>query len=333
MATRSRRTFLCGTVLLAEATALSGWLNRTALAQQGAWPSRPIRLVVGYPAGGLTDMIARSYGDSIGQALGQPVVVENRAGAGGMQAGGEVAKAAPDGHTFWVTISAPMNQNRIYYRKLPYDPDRDFVHVAAVPTGQVVLAVPADSEVRTLGGLADMARRRRVTLGNFGAGTWPHMATDQLARQHGWQVDPVPYKGEAPMWQDLAGGQIDAAVGSIFGLTPLQQSGRLRPIAVQTRTRSTALPDVPTFHENGYTDPVFELQGWIGVLAPAGTAPEIVRRFSELFVQAAAAPRVRQLHERFALAGPWDAADFARRNREELPVWLKLARELRIELD
>jgi tripartite-type tricarboxylate transporter receptor subunit TctC len=296
-----------------------------------AWPTRPLRFVVGYPAGGLTDIIARAYGGAIAEALQQTVTVENHAGAGGMQAGGVVAKAAPDGHTWWVTISAPLNQNRVYFRKLPYDPDRDFAYAAAVPVGQVVLAVPGDSKVRSLPELAEVARRERITMGNFGVGTWPHMATHQLALRHRWQVDGVPYKGEAPMWQDLVGGRVDSAVGSIFGLTPFMELGRARPIAVQTRQRSRLLPDVPTFVEHGYTDPVFELQGWIGVFAPSGTPKDIVQRLSDLVQQAASSPRVRQLHDRFALDAPWPAAEFERRNREDLPHWLALARALRIE--
>ncbi|MFN0185829.1 MAG: Bug family tripartite tricarboxylate transporter substrate binding protein, partial [Aquabacterium sp.] len=220
----------------------AGALAPSAAPAQATWPNKPIRIVVGYPAGGLTDGLARAYGEFIGSKLGQPVVVENRAGAAGMLAGAEVAKAAPDGHTFWFTITGTMNQNQVLFKKMPYNPDKDFVYVAGFDSGPLPMAVKADSPVRNFRDLLEMSRKQRITLGNYAPGSYPHMLAQQMTSRLGGQVEPVPYKGEAPMWLDLASGQITAAQGSVLAVMPHIQSGRVRPIAVSGRVRSALLP-------------------------------------------------------------------------------------------
>jgi tripartite-type tricarboxylate transporter receptor subunit TctC len=295
--------------------------------------TRPLRIIVGYPAGGLADALARAYGEALTARLGPPVVVKNKPGAAGMLAGGEVARAAPDGHTLWLTLSGTLNQNRVLYRKLPYDPERDFVHVAGFDPGPSVLAVPAGGP-RSWGELVERARRERQTFGNYAQGSLPHMMARQLAERHGLQVDPVPYKGEAPMWTDLAGGQISMGVGSPLGLAPHLAGGRVRALAVTTRRRASSLPDVPTFDELGFSAPVFTVQGWIGLLAPARTPAALVQRLSEAVQEAAAAPRVQAMHRTLGLAErPWSAAEFERLDRESRPWWIELARELKLTLD
>ena len=291
-------------------------------------------MVVGFPASGLTDSLARAYSEYLGQKLGQPLVVENKSGAAGMIAGAEVAKAAPDGYTFWFTITGSMNQNRVFYKKMPYDPDKDFAYVSGFGAGHLPLAVNAASPIRNLRDVLELGKKQPLTLGNYSVGSLPHMVAQQLSKRYGLQIEPVPYKGEAPMWVDLASGQITMAMGSILALTPHLQSGKVRAIAVPTLTRSPLLPDVPTFAEQGFSEPVFTIEGWLGMFAPAGTPREIVQRMSDLVQEAAQSPRVRQINKMFGLPDkPWTAAEFEKLDREIKPRWIELARELNLTLD
>ena len=290
--------------------------------------------MVGFPAGGLTDILARAYCEPLAQKLGQPVVVENKPGAGSMIAAADVAKAAPDGYTFLFTISSTMNQNRILYKTMPYDPDKDFAYVSGFDAGHLPLAVAAGVKVNNMNDFVELARRERVTMGNYSAGSYPHILAAQVNKLYGTKIEPVHYKGEAPMWADLASGQITAAIGSIPAMSPHLQSGRVRAIAVPTTVRSTRLPDVPTFFEQGFKDPVFIIQGWIGMFAPAGTPRNVVSRISAIHQESADTPRVKQIHTTFGLREkPWTAEEFEKLNNEIKPVWIALARELGITLD
>ena len=303
-----------------------------ALAQ--AWPARPIRLIVGFPAGGLTDTFARFYGEALGKALGQPVVVENRPGAGSIIACELVARAAPDGYTFLFTISTAFNQNRVLYTKLPYDPDKDFSYVSGFHSGHLPLTVNASSPARNVREFVELAKRGAATMGTYAPGSFPHMVAQQLNKLYGTNIEPVHYKGEAPMWQDLATGQITAAIGSYQAMLPHLQRGVVRAIAVPTRQRAPKLPDVATFDEQGYTEPVFNVTGWIGMFGPAGLPRDIVARLSALIQEAAGQPRVRQMHETFGLPPrPWTAEEFAKVQAEISPVWIGLARELGIVIE
>lgn len=324
----NRRVILTGA---ASAATLAVFSSAKA---QSAWPNKPIRFIVGYPAGGLTDGLARGYGDFIGTRLGQPVVVENRAGAAGMLAGSEVAKAPADGYTFWFTITGTMNQNRVLFKKMPYDPEKDFVHVSGFDSGPLPMAVAAGSTVKNFRDLLELGRKQRITLGNYAQGSYPHMLAQQMTARMGAQVEPVPYKGEAPMWLDLASGQTTAAQGSVLAVMPHVQSGRVRPIAVSGRVRSALMPDVPTFEEQGFTEPVFTIVGWLGLFAPAATPRDIVQRVSDLIQEGASTPRVQQLNKTFGLpAKPWTAQEFERIDREVGPQWVALAKELNITFD
>jgi tripartite-type tricarboxylate transporter receptor subunit TctC len=318
---------------IAGATALAS-LAPFSTRAQASWPRKPIRIVVGFPAGGLTDSLARAYGEYLSQKLGQSVIVENKAGAAGMLAGAEVARAAPDGYTFWFTITATTNQNRVFFKKMPYDPDKDFVHVAGFDPGPLLLGVNSESPIRNMRDLAEYGKKQRITFGNYSAGSLPHMMAQQLSKKYGLVVEPVPYKGEAPMWVDLASGQITVALGSTLAISPHLQSGKVRAIAVSTRARSPLLPQVPTFAEQGLSEPVFTLQGWIGLFAPANTPRSIVQRVSDLVQEAANSTRVRELNKTFGMgAMPWNSAEFEKLDRENKPYWIELARELNLTFD
>jgi tripartite-type tricarboxylate transporter receptor subunit TctC len=325
-----RRRFVNG---IAGATALYGLPSLSAWAQT-LWPSKPIRIVVGYPAGGLADSIARAYGEYLGQKLGQSVIVENKAGASGMLAGAEVAKATPDGHTFWFTLNATTAQNRVLFKKMPYDPDKDFVHVAGFDPGPLPLGVNAESTIRNMRDLLAFGKNQRITFGNYSAGSLPHFVAQQLSKKYGLNIDPVPYKGEAPMWMDLASGQSTVAQGTVSGILPHLQSGKVRAIAVTTRTRSPLLPQVPTFDEQGLSDPVFTMQTWLGLFAPANTPRPIVQRVSDLVQEAASTTRVREINKTYGMSDkPWSSSEFEKLDRQNKPHWIELARELNVTLD
>lgn len=327
----SRRSML-GAAL--GATALAAVARPGRVLAQPSWPSRPIRFVVGFAPGGLTDLLARAYGEYIGQHVGQPVVTENRAGAASIIAGEHVAKSAPDGHTFWFTISTAIVQSQVLYRKLPYDPNKDFTFVTAIPSGPLPLAVHRDVPADGCAAFVEFAKANPVNLGSFAAGSIPHMIAAQMNKLYGTRLQVVHFKGEAPMWQELAAGRIHAALGSYSAIAPHLPGGAIRPIAVTTTSRSPRLPDVRTFTEQGFDAPVFKLRGYIAMLGPAGLRTEIVDRLATLIAEAANTPRVQQIHDTFGIPDkPTTPAGFTQLFREEGPIWIAIARELGVTLD
>jgi tripartite-type tricarboxylate transporter receptor subunit TctC len=323
-----RRRFVGASAALAAA-ALSPWGARAQ-----AWPAKTVRVICAYPAGGLTDTLARVYSEQLGQKLGQSFIVENKPGASGMIGGAEVARAAPDGYTFLFTISTSMNQNRVLYKKMPYDPDKDFTYVSGFDAGHLPLAVGANVKAANMREFVELAKRERVTMGNYSAGSYPHMVAQQLNKLYGTQVEAVHYKGEAPMWADLASGQIHSALGSIGAMLPHMQSGKVRPIAVPTLERSPRLPEVPTYAEQGFKESVFVIQGWIGMFGPAGLPRDIVNRISAINQESADTPRISALNKNFGLRPkPWTAQEFEKLNAEVGPQWVALARELGVTLE
>ncbi len=323
-----RRTFLRASIGIAALGAVS----RDALAQQ--WPVRPIRMVVGFPPGGITDLFARAYGDAIAQSLGQPVVIENKPGAGGLIANEQVAKAPPDGYALSFTIQGALVQAQALYKKLPYDPGRDFTYISAFSNGQLPIAVHKDVPARTVGEFVEFARRNPVNFGSYSPGSYGHLVVGQFNKLYGTKIEPVHYKGEAPMWPELAAGRLHAAVGSYLGMAPHTKNGAVRPIAVATLNRSPKLPDVPTYAEQGFRDPVFTMRGWLGLLGPAGMPRDIVDRISRHLIEAADAPRVKQLHEAYGIVEkPTSPEEFVRLYRDEGPVWIAMTRELGVTLE
>jgi len=325
-----RRSFLLRS--LAGAAIGHGLLSRSAQAQ--AWPTRPVRVVVGFPAGGLTDLYARAYSDYLSQQLGQPFVVENRPGAGSIIACEAVAKAPADGHTLLFTIWTAIVQNQVLYKKLPYDPNRDFTFISSFDPGHLPLAVHADVPAKDFRGFVEFARKNRVTFGTYSAGSYPHMVAAQLNKLYGTQIEAIHFKGEAPMWVEVSTGRIHAAIGSQLGMSPHVQKGAIRPIAVPTAKRAPKLPDVPTFMEQGYNEPVFKIAGWIVLLGPAGLPRDIVQRTSKVVIAAADTPRVREIHANFGIVeNPSTPEEFERRYRDDGPIWISLVRELGVTLD
>jgi len=311
--------------------AAAACLPSPALAQE-AWPSKPIRIICGYPAGGLTDIFARAYGEHIAQKTGQPVFVENKAGASGAIAAEQVKSAAPDGYTLMWTISTTMIMNKVLFKKLPYDPDKDFALVAWFNTGHLPTIINKDVPAKTIPEFAAWARDRKVSLATYGAGSYAHVVAETLNRHYGLKMEAVHYRGEALMWQDVASGSVQGASGSYASASAVLQSGAGRPIAVPTMERMKKLPDVPTFYEQGLTEKAFQVRGWVGCSAPAGTPEEIVQRLSDLMVEGGKTERIQKIIDTFGIdEAARDRTYFKKVLDEEGPVWLDVIKSLSIE--
>src|SRR5258708_9650086 len=233
-------------------------LPSPALAQE-ACPRKPMRIVCGYPAGGLTDIFARAYGDFISQKTGQPVSVENKAGASGAIAAEQVKAAAPDGYTLMWTISTTMIMNKVLFKKLPYDPDKDFVLISWMNTGHLPTILNRDVPAKNLAEFADYARGNKVSMATYGAGSYAHVVVEALNRHFGLKMEAVHYRGEALMWQDVASGAVQGASGSYASASSVLQTGSGRPIAVPTMVPMRNVPHVPTFYRPGPAAQAFQV--------------------------------------------------------------------------
>jgi tripartite-type tricarboxylate transporter receptor subunit TctC len=314
--------------MLASGLASAAALPFAGPARAQGWPSKPIKIVVGYPAGGLADLFARAYGEYIAQKLGQPVLVENKAGAGGI-IGAQTVKASPaDGYTLMFTIATTMIMNRVLYKTLPYDADKDFVLISSMSPGQLPFVVHKSTGAKTLKEFFEHAKTNKVTYGSYAAGSYSHIAIVELNKHFGTNIEVAHYRGEAPMWQDFNAGVIQAASGSYQAASNILQSGVGTAVAIWPR-RSKKLPDVPSFIELGMTSKVFSLQGFICLVGPAGMPKEAVEKLSALMVEGGKSERVQKLLETFGVDEPAQGqAAFQKLYEAERPVWIELVSKL-----
>ncbi|MFO1283863.1 MAG: tripartite tricarboxylate transporter substrate binding protein [Burkholderiales bacterium] len=277
-------------VLVASAIVAASVFVAASPAIADEFPSKPIRLIVPFPAGGQSDVLARVVGKYIGQNTGQTVVVDNRGGAGGMVGAEVLANATPDGYTIGMLSTPHVTYPAVM--KPAYDPKalRAITNIALVPS---VLSVNVASPHRTLADILVQARARpgALTSGNAGNLSTSHLAMELLKQRTGVDIQVIPYKGGAPSLQDLLGGQIDMAMGGPSALMQHVKGGRLRAIAVTGAKRSTAMPEVPTFAESGV--PGFEMNEWYALFAPARTPPAVIARLHQEVVRALKEPEVR----------------------------------------
>ena len=310
--------------LLAAIAALPA--ARSAAAQGGWTPDRPIRLVVPFAPGGSTDVTARLVAEAIAPRLGQPVVIENRPGAGGNIGSESVARSAPDGHTLVMGTSSTHATNPALYRNLPYQPLRDFAPVAQVAFIPNLLVVHPDVPARDLPALIALGKARPGSLnfGNAGSGTSQHLSAAMIASRAGIEVTHVAYRGGAPAVTDLLGGKIQAMAAPLVEVIAHVQAGRLRAVAITTARRSSLLPDVPTIAE---TIPGFEVALWNGIFAPAGTPPAAVQHISAAIAEAL---RSEEMRAKLAQQGSEPVgstpAQFTAFIAAEIPKWAELVR-------
>jgi tripartite-type tricarboxylate transporter receptor subunit TctC len=299
------------------------------------YPQRPVRIIVPYPPGSGTDIVARLLGQRIGESWGQPMVVENRPGAGAIVGVEAVAKAAPDGYTIGIADTGPLAINPALYPKLPYDPLRDFAPVIEVAKLPFMLVAHPSLGVSSIAELVAAAKREpgRINYASVGNGSGVHLASELFKKQAGIDLVHVPYKGSAPALNDVLAGTTPVMFVNLLSGMPHVKSGRLRALAVAGPARLRALPDVPTIGEAGV--PGYEFQAWFGVIAPAATPAPIVERLNAEFrrVLSLADIRDRLLNEGGMQPVGGSAEQFAALIASEKERWGKLVRETGARVD
>lgn len=286
----------------------------TACAAQG-YPNRPITLIVPGPAGGATDTLGRALTEDLGKRLGQPVVIDNKPGGGGIIAVQAITRAAPDGYTVLLTHSAPLINTPLLYTNVPYDVRRDLAFLTQLCIGPSVLAVNKSVPATNMQEFLAWAAKNKghVSYGSFGVGSFPHLIGVHLNQVRGLDMTHVAYKGEAPMTQDMIAGNIQWAIGSLTALGPHIKSGRLRALAVMGERRIKELPDVPTIAQAGMPDPEMRPPAWLGLMARAGTPPAVLQRLETEARASIQSPAMRVRLEALALEPVGSSsADFKR---------------------
>ena len=312
-------SLLCAIAISAAAV----WPS-VAVAQE--WPARPLRLVVPYPPGGAVDQVARLITPKLEAALGQPVVVDNKAGAGGLIGSDLVAKAAPDGYTIlFATVSSHAIAPAVY-AKMPYDPLADFAPISNVALTPYIITVNPAVPAKTLSELIAYAKANpeRINFGSSGKGTTPHLAGELFNTIAGTRITHVPYKGSAPMVADLLGNQVQLAFDNT--VIPHIKAGKLVGLAITGPSRLSSVPDIPTAAEAGLKG--YEAVGWMGLMAPKGTPAAITAKIAAETARAMTTPEVRAKLDALGFQAKTDTPDaFATYVRTEKAKWAKVAAE------
>jgi tripartite-type tricarboxylate transporter receptor subunit TctC len=319
---------------VALATALLGlpWLIAVAPAQD--FPSRIVRIVVAFPAGGPTDFVARLLADKLKSLLGQSVVIENKPGANGAIGAEYVARGEADGHLLFLTTVGAVAVTPHLAAKVPYDPIKDFAPVTLVVRNTTILVVKPETPVNSAKELAALARDKpgAVPFASTGTGSMTHLALELYQSAAGVKFLHVPYRGAAPALTDLLGGQVQAMFADAPVLLSHIKAGALKPLGAASETRNTALPEVPTLVEQGFADTVAD--NWYGLLAPAKTPPAVIAKLHDAVVAAIEAPEVDdKLVQSGAVPTPMSSAVFAAFLAEELARWGRVVREKNIKAD
>jgi tripartite-type tricarboxylate transporter receptor subunit TctC len=323
MSKLSRRLFLG-----AGASAVAAPRLLTSASAQAGFPNKPLRIVVPYAAGGQTDGLGRAFGDFLTRKLGQPVVVENKAGGGGVLGVTEVKRAPADGYTILCTISSSLIQNRLTVKDLPYDPEKDFIYLTMVSGlgGPVVVAEKLG--VKDLKGFLEYAKKvDKVNWGAYGVGSTPHVLIETMIKQYGFKAEVIQYRGESPMWADVAAGVLDGATGSFAAASPIIQSGRGKLIAV-VGDRLPPHPDTPTMMEQGAKGGFYETRAFTTFAVPAGTPADIAKKLSDALIEAGSDPKVKQVLSNFLIGAPSSFEDTGKRFTRDSGVMLAILKDL-----
>ena len=304
----------------------------TVAAAQADYPSRPIRLIVTVPPGGAADFIARLVGAKVSESLGQPVLVENRGGAGGTIAADAVAKAAPDGYTVLQNSITTHGVGPHLYSKLPYDPVKDFAPVSGLALLPLIMAINADLPAKSVSDVIALSKSANLNFASSGNGGAPHMAAELFKSVTGAPITHVPYKGSGPAVADLVGGRVQIMFDAAPSLIAHVRSGKLRVLAAASAERNRVLPDVPTFAELGY--PKIAVSLWYGMLAPAGTPRPVVEKLNAEIGKALSAPDVREkLLAQGAEPMPGTPEAFGRFMQDEMAKWAPVVKQAGVKLD
>jgi len=306
-------------------------LLSASVAYAQGWPNRPVRLVVPFPAGGSTDVAARTLADRLSRSLGAQFVVENRAGGGGAIGIAEVARAAPDGYTILVAPDA-ITTLPVVVKDLPYDVMRDFTAVTQVTTQPLAVAVHAAVPAKTVQELIAYAKANpgKISFAHSGTGSGQHMSGELLKKLAAIDIVHVPYKGGGPAVQDLVGGHVPMGVLGSTPLIPHHKAGAIRILAFTSKERFAAMPEIPTLHESGF--PGFDTGQWLGLLVPRGTPNEVIQRLHKASAEALGQAEVKERLAQSALTAVGSSPkEFEALIRTDLERWMKLGRELGIQ--
>jgi tripartite-type tricarboxylate transporter receptor subunit TctC len=309
------------------------WMLCAALAVAQSYPTKPIRLVVPFPPGGSADIIGRTLAQRLSEQMGQPVVVENRAGASAIIGSEYVAKAPPDGYTLLLCNVGSMTIHPFLYPKLPYDPIKDFAPVTLVGAVTSVVVVTASMPVNTIAELVAWAKANpgKLNFTSSGAGSSTHLTGELLKLRAGIQMEHISYKGSAPALVDLIAGNVQLMFENLPSVMPHIKAGRVRALATTAAKRASALPEVPTMIESGY--PGFDMVSWQAVVAPAGTPPEIVARLNAEIVKALQTAQVREGYAKLGVDVLGDTPEqFAAYLRQEQAKWSAIVKDAGIKL-
>jgi len=304
----------------------------SAMAQK--YPDRPIRIIVPFPPGQATDILARLLGERLAAQMGQPVVIDNRSGAGGIIGTEAGARAAPDGYTLVMLSSGPVTVNPYVYSNVPYDPGKDFTPISNLAATAHVLVVRPDFEAKTLAELIALVKARpgHYTFASPGAGTSQHLTTEMFRYRAGLDMVHVPYRGSGPAQADLTGGQVAMLFDTITSVGGLVKDGKLRALAVSTSERSPFMTDVATISGSGL--PGFSSGGWIGIAGPSGMPAPIVEKLNAEIVKALRTPEMQERLKAMAFVPIGDSSEhFAAYIKTETTKFAELIKQIGLKLD
>ena len=323
--TASRFSLLCGLALL---------LAVACPAMAADYPSRPVTLVVAFPPGGPSDVLARIVGKQMEQSLGQPFVIENKPGAGGNIAADAVAHAAPDGYTLLMGNNGILATNEALYKKITYSPQKDFIPITLIGTQANILVVNPEVAAHSLKELIALAKAQpgKLNFASSGHGAAAHLAGELFKAEAHVDIVHVPYKGAAPALQDVIGGRDQMMFATAASVIGFIKGGKVRALAVTTRKRTSALPDLPTMDEAGLKG--FEASTWHGLVAPAGTPPDVIAKLHDAAVKALADPGVQASRGRLGVDIVGDTPqEFGAYIKTEIPKWTAIVKASGATLD
>ena len=318
----SKAGLIAAACLLAASTAFAA----------DVYPVRPVRIIVPFAPGGATDIVARLVGQKLNEGWGQPVVVDNRAGAGGNIGGDIAAKSNPDGYTLFMTSGSIVTANQHMYAKMPFSPEKDLVAVTNVASGPQAIVVNPSNPAKTLKEFIAMAKAKpkSMTFGSAGVGTQTHLSAENFIYASGIDVTPVPYKGEGPAVSDLVGGQIQFVTPNLSAAIAFVNTGKLRALAVTSKERSAQLPNVPAVAE---TLPGFENLGWFGFMVPTGTPKAVIAKVHADTVKALANADLRKRITEIGMTAVGNTSEeFAKDIKVESERWAKIIKERNLQV-
>jgi tripartite-type tricarboxylate transporter receptor subunit TctC len=292
-----------------------------------AWPAKPVRLMVPFPPGGSTDIVARIVGQKLGERLGQSIVIENRGGAGGTLGTAQAAKAAPDGYTLTVASTSTHVVAPSVYQKLDYDPVKDFAPISLMAVSPYLLVVHPAVPAKSVKELVELARKQpgKMNYASAGVGSTTHLAMEMLKSASNTYMLHIPYSGNGPAGTAVISGQVEILFGSMPAVLPHAKGGRVRALAVGTLARSPSMPEIPTIAESGY--PGFDASLWLGIMAPAGTPQPVIDRLHKEIVAVVSAADTREaLSKAGAEPVTSSPAELAAMVRDGVPKYAKIVK-------